>query len=152
VALAQPVGDTLAEHTMRLGTDEKPDMAVPVDLLVVGAADLRRMLWCAVHSIARVRTSRARPLATMSQGWGFKALPLYLSSRWAVSRLCSLPRSPKWQDRATSMQVALAWLLQRSPNILLIPGTSSLEHLRENLAAVSLVLSNEALERLDGAV
>ena len=36
------------------------------------------------------------------------------------------------------MQVALAWLLQRAPNILLIPGTSSLEHLRENLAAAAL--------------
>lgn len=53
---------------------------------------------------------------------------------------------------ATSMQVALAWLLQRSSNILLIPGTSSLEHLRENLAAGSIVLSSEALERLDGVV
>jgi pyridoxine 4-dehydrogenase len=42
---------------------------------------------------------------------------------------------------ATPMQVALAWLLQRSPNILLIPGTSSLAHLRENLAARELVLT-----------
>lgn len=50
---------------------------------------------------------------------------------------------------ATPMQVALAWLLQRSPNILLIPGTSSLVHLRENLAAVDLELSEETLERLD---
>ncbi len=41
------------------------------------------------------------------------------------------------------MQVALAWLLQRSPNILLIPGTSSLEHLRENLAAATLKLPAE---------
>ena len=41
---------------------------------------------------------------------------------------------------ATPMQVALAWLLQRAPNILLIPGTSSLDHLRENLAAASLKL------------
>jgi len=47
------------------------------------------------------------------------------------------------------MQVALAWLLQRSPNILLIPGTSSLGHLRENLAAADLVLTAEALDRLD---
>jgi pyridoxine 4-dehydrogenase len=47
------------------------------------------------------------------------------------------------------MQVALAWLLQRSPNILLIPGTSSLAHLRENLAATELELSDEVLERLD---
>ena len=42
---------------------------------------------------------------------------------------------------ATPMQVALAWLLHRSPNILLIPGTSSLAHLRENLAAGQLTLS-----------
>ncbi|HET6942383.1 MAG TPA: aldo/keto reductase family oxidoreductase [Sphingomicrobium sp.] len=50
---------------------------------------------------------------------------------------------------ATAMQVALAWLLQRSPNILLIPGTSSLAHLRENLAAAKLVLPHEVLKRLD---
>ncbi|MFZ2104458.1 MAG: aldo/keto reductase family oxidoreductase [Roseiarcus sp.] len=51
---------------------------------------------------------------------------------------------------ATPMQVALAWLLQRSPNILLIPGTSSLAHLRENLAAGQLTLSPPILEALDG--
>jgi aryl-alcohol dehydrogenase-like predicted oxidoreductase len=51
---------------------------------------------------------------------------------------------------ATAMQVALAWLLQRSPNILLIPGTSSLAHLRENIAAAELELSADVLERLEG--
>ena len=51
--------------------------------------------------------------------------------------------------RATPMQVALAWLLQRSPNIVLIPGTSSVGHLRENLAAAELVLPKEAVARLD---
>jgi aryl-alcohol dehydrogenase-like predicted oxidoreductase len=51
---------------------------------------------------------------------------------------------------ATPMQVALAWLLQRSPNILLIPGTSSLAHLHENLAAARLALPAHALARLDG--
>jgi aryl-alcohol dehydrogenase-like predicted oxidoreductase len=51
---------------------------------------------------------------------------------------------------ATPMQVALAWLLHRSPNILLIPGTSSLAHLRENLAAAELVLSSQTLAELDG--
>jgi aryl-alcohol dehydrogenase-like predicted oxidoreductase len=50
---------------------------------------------------------------------------------------------------ATPMQVALAWLLQRAPNILLIPGTSSLGHLRENLAAASLKLPGDALTALD---
>ena len=50
---------------------------------------------------------------------------------------------------ASPMQVALAWLLQRSPNLLLIPGTSSLEHLQQNLAASELSLSTEAIGRLD---
>jgi pyridoxine 4-dehydrogenase len=53
---------------------------------------------------------------------------------------------------ATPMQVALAWLLQRSPNILLIPGTSSLKHLRENLAAAEIVLPADALDRLNGMI
>jgi pyridoxine 4-dehydrogenase len=51
--------------------------------------------------------------------------------------------------QATPMQVALAWLLHRSPNILLIPGTSSPEHLRENLAAANLHLSPQAMADLD---
>jgi pyridoxine 4-dehydrogenase len=51
---------------------------------------------------------------------------------------------------ATPMQVALAWLLHRSPNILLIPGTSSVAHLRENLAAGQLKLSSQTLAELDG--
>ncbi|GAP96825.1 aldo/keto reductase family oxidoreductase [Leptolyngbya sp. NIES-2104] len=50
---------------------------------------------------------------------------------------------------ATPMQVALAWLLHRSPNILLIPGTSSVEHLRENLKAAALQLSPQVLETLN---
>ena len=51
---------------------------------------------------------------------------------------------------ATPMQVALAWLLQRAPNLLLIPGTSSVAHLRENLAAARLALPRELVARLDG--
>jgi aryl-alcohol dehydrogenase-like predicted oxidoreductase len=50
---------------------------------------------------------------------------------------------------ATSMQVALAWLLQRAPNILLIPGTSSVTHLRENLAAATLHLPPDTIVGLD---
>ena len=50
---------------------------------------------------------------------------------------------------AMPMQVALAWLLQRSPNVLLIPGTSSRAHLGENLAAASLELPTDALARLE---
>jgi len=53
------------------------------------------------------------------------------------------------RSAATPMQVALAWLLQRSPNILLIPGTSSVAHLRENLAAAALTLPEDAVAELD---
>lgn len=52
---------------------------------------------------------------------------------------------------ATPMQVALAWLLRRSPNILAIPGTSSIAHLHENLAAAEYVLPDDAVEELDQA-
>ncbi|MGU3285617.1 aldo/keto reductase family oxidoreductase [Methylobacterium mesophilicum] len=51
---------------------------------------------------------------------------------------------------ATPMQVALAWLLRRAPNILLIPGTGSLGHLRENLAAAALSLPEDAMATLNG--
>jgi pyridoxine 4-dehydrogenase len=54
------------------------------------------------------------------------------------------------RHNVTPMQIALAWLLHRSPNILLIPGTSSLTHLRENLAAGELILTPEILTELDG--
>jgi pyridoxine 4-dehydrogenase len=53
------------------------------------------------------------------------------------------------QLNATPMQVALAWLLRRAPNILLIPGTSSLAHLRENLAAAGLELPASAVQALE---
>src|ERR1700677_909012 len=66
--------------------------------------------------------------------------PLQSSTLTDVAARCS----------ATPMQVALAWLLHRSPNILLIPGTSSVAHLRENLAAGRLALSPETLAELDG--
>jgi pyridoxine 4-dehydrogenase len=54
--------------------------------------------------------------------------------------------------RATPMQVALAWLLHRAANVLLIPGTSSVAHLKENLAAAELDLPADALQDLDGVV
>jgi pyridoxine 4-dehydrogenase len=50
---------------------------------------------------------------------------------------------------ATPMQVALAWLLRRAPNILLIPGTSSMAHLKENLAVNEIVLSDDAIAQLE---
>jgi aryl-alcohol dehydrogenase-like predicted oxidoreductase len=52
--------------------------------------------------------------------------------------------------QTSPMQVGLAWLLQRSPNILLIPGTSSIKHLRENLGAAELKLPSDAITNLNG--
>jgi pyridoxine 4-dehydrogenase len=51
---------------------------------------------------------------------------------------------------ATPMQVALGWLLRRAPNILLIPGTSSMAHLKENLTATEIALSDDVIKQLDG--
>jgi aryl-alcohol dehydrogenase-like predicted oxidoreductase len=50
---------------------------------------------------------------------------------------------------ASSQAIAIAWLLQRSPNVLLIPGTSSVAHLRENVAAAQLTLSDDELDELN---
>jgi pyridoxine 4-dehydrogenase len=50
---------------------------------------------------------------------------------------------------ASKQQVELAWLLQRSPTIVVIPGTSSVEHLRENVAAASLQLPDDAVDELN---
>jgi aryl-alcohol dehydrogenase-like predicted oxidoreductase len=52
------------------------------------------------------------------------------------------------KNEATVAQIALAWLLKRSPNILLIPGTGSLEHLQENLKAAQITLSDEDFKAL----
>ncbi|GAC1377078.1 MAG: aldo/keto reductase family oxidoreductase [Ktedonobacteraceae bacterium] len=61
-------------------------------------------------------------------------------------------RSVATRLNTTPMAVALAWLLQRSPNILLIPGTSSVAHLRENISAATLTLSEDDLTNLHGVV
>jgi pyridoxine 4-dehydrogenase len=64
----------------------------------------------------------------------------------------ALLESPAKSLKAKPMQVALAWLLHRAPNILLIPGTSSVEHLRENLEAASMELPRETIAVLDSIV
>jgi aryl-alcohol dehydrogenase-like predicted oxidoreductase len=61
-------------------------------------------------------------------------------------------RSVATRLNTTPMAVALAWLLQRSPNILLIPGTSSVAHLRENISGATLTLSEDDLTNLNGVV
>ncbi len=80
---------------------------------------------------------------------GIAYVPFFPLGGFSPLQSAELERVAKSLD-ATPMQVALAWLLQRSPNILTIPGTSSLGHLQENLAAASLRLSDEAIATLNG--
>jgi aryl-alcohol dehydrogenase-like predicted oxidoreductase len=81
-------------------------------------------------------------------GLGIAYVPFFPLGGFSPLQSTALSDVAKSLD-ATPMQVALAWLLHRAPSILLIPGTSSPDHLRENLAAAELVLSEEVLGRLN---
>jgi pyridoxine 4-dehydrogenase len=96
------------------------------------------------------RTDTVSPIANGTTWWtivkrtGLHLSRGFISERGRSPATCSM-KSPK---RATPKQVALAWLLQRSPMMLPIPGTSSIEHLEENVAAASIRLTEEEYERL----
>ena len=81
-------------------------------------------------------------------GKGIAYVPFFPLGGFTPLQSSALSDVAKKLDR-TPMQVALAWLLHRAPNILLIPGTSSLGHLQENLAAASLKLPGDVLEQLE---
>jgi pyridoxine 4-dehydrogenase len=81
-------------------------------------------------------------------GKGIAYVPFFPLGGFTPLQSSALSDVAKKLDR-TPMQVALAWLLHRAPNILLIPGTSSLDHLRENLAAASLKLPGDVLAQLE---
>ncbi len=80
-----------------------------------------------------------------------KAWPTFPSSRLVALRRYSRRTLDDAASalRTTPMVVALAWLLQRSPNMLLIPGTSSVAHLRENISAASIQLPQDILHKLN---
>jgi len=80
--------------------------------------------------------------------WGIAYVPFFPLGGFTPLQSSTLDRVAAALG-ATPMQVALAWLLQRSPNIALIPGTSSVKHLRENLAAAALRFAAEIISDLD---
>jgi pyridoxine 4-dehydrogenase len=96
----------------------------------------------------------AEPLLELCRDAGIPFVPFFpLGSAFAgMPKVTKQPAVHEVADRlgATPAQVGLAWLLARSPNILLIPGTSSLAHLEENLAASHVELDAQALVRLEG--
>jgi pyridoxine 4-dehydrogenase len=79
---------------------------------------------------------------------GIAYVPFFPLGGFARLQSAELDRVAK-QAGATALQVALAWLLQRSPNLMLIAGTSSLGHLQQNFGAAELVLPPESIARLD---
>lgn len=79
---------------------------------------------------------------------GIAYVPFFPLGGFSPLQSTALSDVATWLE-ATPMQVALAWLLRRAPNILLIPGTSSVTHLHENLAAASLTLPDDAVAALD---
>src|SRR4029077_11830283 len=80
---------------------------------------------------------------------GIAYVPFFPLGGFAPLQSSTLSQVARLLD-ATTAQVALAWLLRRAPNMLLIPGTSSVAHLRENIAAAQLQLPDTALEALRG--
>jgi pyridoxine 4-dehydrogenase len=88
------------------------------------------------------------PLVALTAAQGIAYVPYFPLGGFSPLQSATLHAVADRLD-ATPMAVALAWLLQRSPNILLIPGTSSVAHLRENVAGAALELPADAIEELD---
>lgn len=101
-----------------------------------------------VQNLYNVAVRGDDPLVDLCAAEGIAFVPFFPLGGYSPLQLASLD-SVAHDLGATAMQTALAWLLQRSPTMLLIPGTSSLAHLRENVAAASLALPPDVLLRLD---
>lgn len=148
-----------------------PDPVVSFDASVETLAKLReagKIRFVALSNVTREHIERARkivPIASVQNRYSFADREWdYVVDYCEANRIAFIPWFPLGAGKvagellesfarahsATSKQVALAWLLQRSPVTLPIPGTSSLAHLEENLAAASLRLTAEEYEKLSG--
>ena len=102
-----------------------------------------------VQNFYNVAHRQDDPLVDSLAGQGIAYVPYFPLGGLSPLQSDTLARVAK-RLSATTMAVALAWLLQRSPNILLIPGTSSVQHLRENIAGAAVTLSESDLVELNG--
>jgi pyridoxine 4-dehydrogenase len=146
-----------------------PDNVVSFEASVEALAKLRdqgKIRHVALSNVTREHIERARkivPIADVQNRYSFADRESdYIVDHCEKNAIAFLPWAPLGQAKeahdavkeiaeelqATPLQVALAWLLKRSPVIVPIPGTSSLNHLEENIAAASLELPQEAYERL----
>ena len=146
-----------------------PDPVVSFDASVETLAELRnegKIRLAALSNVTREHIERARkivPIASVQNRYSFADREWdYVVDYCEENRIVFIPWFPlgagkvagdvlnevAQAHRATPKQTALAWLLQRSPMMLPIPGTSSIEHLEENVAAASVRLTEEEYERL----
>ena len=146
-----------------------PDPVVSFDASVETLAELRnegKIRLAALSNVTREHIERARkivPIASVQNRYSFADREWdYVVDYCEENRIVFIPWFPlgagkvagdvlnevAQAHRATPKQIALAWLLQRSPMMLPIPGTSSIEHLEENVAAASVRLTEEEYERL----
>jgi pyridoxine 4-dehydrogenase len=146
-----------------------PDPAISFDASVETLAQLRnegKIRLVALSNVTREHIERARkivPIASVQNRYSFADREWdYVVDYCENNRIAFIPWFPlgagkvagdvldevAHAHRATPKQVALAWLLQRSSVMLPIPGTSSIEHLEENVAAGSIQLTEEDYERL----
>jgi aryl-alcohol dehydrogenase-like predicted oxidoreductase len=150
--------DTLAEELGLLADLRAEGKLELIGLSNIGRAELERAL--GLTEIASVqngfnlldRASADVVETTRERGMAFVPFfPLGSAFGEGHGRIADLPEVKRIATKhgATPAQVALAWLLQLSPNILLIPGTSSIKHLEENLAAQNLKLEEEDLRTLE---
>ncbi len=102
-----------------------------------------------VQNFYNVAHRQDDPLVDSLAGQGVAYVPYFPLGGFSPLQSNTLASVAK-RLNATPMAVALAWLLQRSPNILLIPGTSSVQHLRENIAGAAMTLSENDLTELNG--
>src|SRR5436190_6325647 len=146
-----------------------PDPVVSFDASIETLAELRnegKIRLAALSNVTREHIERARkivPIASVQNRYSFADREWdYVVDYCEQNRIVFIPWFPlgagkvagdvlnevAQAHRATPKQIALAWLLQRSPMMLPIPGTSSIEHLEENVAAASIRLTEEESERL----
>jgi pyridoxine 4-dehydrogenase len=163
--------DSLAIVNMRLGAVERPnedDITEQVEALAamqregliqhIGLSTVSQKQYESVRSIAKivcvqnyynVAHREDDAFVDFLEGEGVAYVPYFPLGGFSPLQSSTLNEVAE-EIGETPMAVAQAWLLQRAGNILLIPGTSSVGHLRENLAAASIVLSEDVLGRLDG--
>jgi pyridoxine 4-dehydrogenase len=148
----KPAGDSIAEQFGALAELKRKGLIRHLGLSNASSAQLKEARGIAdvvcVQNFYNVVSRGDDALVDELASAGIAYVPFFPLGGFAPIQAAELSSVAKMLD-ATPMQVALAWLLKRAPNILLIPGTSSLAHLRENLAAAELELPEEASKRLN---